>query len=457
MKRITEGIRRAALYARVSTEEQAMHGVSLEAQVERLRSYAQENNLVIVDTYVDEGVSARKRYTVRAEVMRMLKDIEAKKIDVILFIKLDRWFRNIADYYEVQSILDKHGVQWIATEEDYDTTTANGRLSLNIKLAIAQDEADRTSERIKFAFKRMVEDGRVISGVTPRGYKIENKRPVVDDEAAEVVKVAFEKMVDFRSMKRVQIYLIENYNVNIDLKSLKHLLTNPWYIGNAHGIEGSCPTIINKPLFDLVGNIVATRAARFDRTRSDRVYLFTGLLICGCCGRRMSTYSHVKNRKNGTQGSRYIYYRCQGHFNRKCEMTKQINQDTLEKWLLENIAVKAQEYNLSLSQSKKDRPRKIHNAEKIRQKLDKLKDLYLNDLILKDAYAKEFAALTASLNDAEEQLKEETKPLDLSTFKNFTSIYKTLTQEQKKALWSRIVEKIVVTPEGDYLITFCQL
>ena len=138
-------------------------------------------------------------------------------------------------------------------------------------------------------------------------------------------------------------------------------------------------------------------------------------------------------------------------------MTKQINQDTLEKWLLENIAVKAQEYNLSLSQSKKDRPRKIHNAEKIRQKLDKLKDLYLNDLILKDAYAKEFAALTASLNDAEEQLKEETKPLDLSTFKNFTSIYKTLTQEQKKALWSRIVEKIVVTPEGDYLITFCQL
>ena len=88
-RRVDDGIKRAALYARVSTEEQAMHGVSLDAQQERLLQYAKENGLTVVDIYVDEGISARKRYTARPEFMRMLGDVMAKKIDVVLFIKLE--------------------------------------------------------------------------------------------------------------------------------------------------------------------------------------------------------------------------------------------------------------------------------------------------------------------------------------------------------------------------------
>ena len=108
LKRIDDGIKRAALYARVSTEEQAMHGVSLDAQKERLTQYAKENELSIVDLYVDEGISARKRYTARPAFMRMLEDVKSGRIDIIIFIKLDRWFRNVADYYEVQAILDRY-------------------------------------------------------------------------------------------------------------------------------------------------------------------------------------------------------------------------------------------------------------------------------------------------------------------------------------------------------------
>ncbi len=117
------GIQRAALYIRVSTEEQAMHGLSLTAQRETLLKYAEENGLRIVGTYADEGITARKKYKNRLEFMRMLRDVQSDKIDLILFIKLDRWFRNIADYYEVQKILDDHKVRWIATES-IDTTTS---------------------------------------------------------------------------------------------------------------------------------------------------------------------------------------------------------------------------------------------------------------------------------------------------------------------------------------------
>ena len=96
------GSQRAALYIRVSTEEQAIHGLSLSAQQETLTRYIQENGLLLAGIYADEGITARKKYRNRVQFMRMLKDVQENKIDLILFIKLDRWFRNIADYYDVQ-------------------------------------------------------------------------------------------------------------------------------------------------------------------------------------------------------------------------------------------------------------------------------------------------------------------------------------------------------------------
>ena len=453
---LDKGITRAALYARVSTEEQAMHGISLDAQKERLIQYATENNLSIVGMYVDEGVSARKRYTRRAEFVRMINDVKDNKIDVILFIKLDRWFRNVADFYEVQSILDQHKVFWIATEEDYDTTTANGRLSLNIKLAIAQDEADRTSERIKFVFNNMVKDGRVISGTAPKGYKIVNKRPVVDEEMAEVVIAAYNKMADCRSMQKTQSFILDTYGIFWGLKEVKHILTNPWYIGKGHGVEGYCEAIIDEDLFNLVGNIISIRSERYDGARSDRVYLFTGLMFCGCCGRRMSTYSCTNNNKNKDKERRYIYYRCRAHIERRCHMPKQINQSTFEKWLVDNIATTAVEYNLSIKNESKKPKKKQIDTVAIRAKLERLKDLFISGLILKDMYEKDYTALTSLLYEAENEERSERKPIDVNVFKGFAENYWKLTEEQKKALWSRLIEKVIVTEKGDYIVTFNQ-
>ena len=103
---------RAGLYIRVSTEEQVLHGYSLDAQREALTKYAQEHSYYIVDYYVDEGLSARKSYTKRGEFMRMLNDVKNNRLDLILIIKLDRWFRSVKDYYKVQEILEAHHVDW---------------------------------------------------------------------------------------------------------------------------------------------------------------------------------------------------------------------------------------------------------------------------------------------------------------------------------------------------------
>lgn len=454
-RRIENGIKRAALYARVSTEEQAMHGVSLDAQKERLIQYAKENDLQIVDVYVDEGISARKRYTARTQFMRMINDVKLGKIDVILFVKLDRWFRNIADFYEVQAILDRHRVQWIATEEDYDTTTANGRLALNIKLAIAQDEADRTSERIKFVFKNMVKEGRVISGMTPPGFKIQNKRLIVDESNAEIVKDIFNKYIDCRSMKATARYILDQHNKSIDVKSMKRMLTNTWYIGEAYGIKDWCPSIIDKETFHLAESIVNTRSARYDGTRSDRIYLFTGLVFCAECGRRMTTYSCNNKRSDGSVKQTFIYYRCPAHTMKLCETSRQFNQSKLEEWLLQNIQAEAEKYNRTVRIQKEQSQKKVINTTNIKTKLEKLKDLYLNDLISRESYEKDYLALTATLKDAEQQNKnQDKKEIDINKFKNALQSYQKLSEQSKKAFWSRTIKQISVNREGEFHVVF---
>jgi len=458
-KRIDNSLKRAALYARVSTEEQAMHGVSLDAQKERLLQYAKDNDLTVVDLYVDEGISARKRYTRRPQFLRMLEDVKQNKIDVVLFIKLDRWFRNIADYYEVQAILDKYRVQWIATEEDYDTTTANGRLALNIKLAIAQDESDRTSERIKFVFNNMVKEGRVISGSTPIGYKIVDKRAVIDENAEELVKTMFHKYIDCRSVKETSRHLNSLYGTSIDVKTMKHMLTNTWYIGEAYGIKDWCPAIIDEPTFRLAGQIVETRAARYNGARSDRIYLFTGLIHCPCCDRRMTTYSCSNKDANGNVKQEFIYYRCPAHTMKTCDMGKQYNQKKLEEQLIECVCSEAEKFNFNLAQQKKALPKKKIDTAKVMKRIEKLKDLYLSDLIPKEIYERDYLELTAILREAEakeEQVRTLT-PIDVTALKDFTKSYEKLAPESRKALWSRILKKITVTPSGDLELTFNQL
>ena len=97
----------------------------------------------IVDHYCDAGVSAGISYKKRPEMMRLLQDVEDGKVDIILFTRLDRWFRNIKEYFKVQEILEEHNVEWLAIWEDYRTDTANGRMAITIFLAIAQNEREK--------------------------------------------------------------------------------------------------------------------------------------------------------------------------------------------------------------------------------------------------------------------------------------------------------------------------
>ena len=137
----------------------------LNAQKQKLSEYAEKHNLKIVKWYMDEGVSARKKIAKRPELQRMIRDAQRGKFKRIIFIKLDRYFRSVQEYYACQAVLDEAGVTWTATEEKYDLSNANGRAFVNMKLTIAELESDTTGERIKivndYNFDRIVYLGNI--------------------------------------------------------------------------------------------------------------------------------------------------------------------------------------------------------------------------------------------------------------------------------------------------------
>ena len=416
---------RAAIYCRVSTDEQAKHGYSIEAQLHSLRQYAKEHDYTVVDEYVDEGVSARKSYKKRPKLMLLLQAVENEKIDTILFIKLDRWFRNVQNYYEVQPLLDRHNVSWVATEEDYETVTASGRFKVNIMLSVAQDEADRTSERIRFVFDQKKSKGELVSGSVPLGLKIENKKIVIDEETVHIARAIFQNYIDTRSIKGTIVYVVNTFQRSISRDGVAGILKNPRMVEYE---------VVTQEQFDTVQKILKETSKK-KYPKSDRVYLFSSLCVCDECKRKMRATTSNKSKVT-------VMYGCSRHQisgNASCSNRRCTHERDIEAYLLENIVDIAKKYNVNVSARKREASSVDPAA--IKRKLEKLKDLYLNDLIDRDIYETDYKALQ---NQLHQYIPESDKEINIEDIETAKEVYKLLSKENKSVFWHRIIDKIYI-------------
>ena len=133
-------MRNTAIYIRVSTDTQAQKGDSLGEQIDTLKKYIDDQpDLVLYDTYIDDGVSGQKLD--RGDFTRLLDDVKDGKVDFIIFTKLDRWFRSLRHYLNTQAILEKHNVAWLAVSQPfYDTSTPQGRAFVAQSMMFAELE-----------------------------------------------------------------------------------------------------------------------------------------------------------------------------------------------------------------------------------------------------------------------------------------------------------------------------
>ena len=426
---------------RVSTEEQARNGLSLGDQLRSLRDYAKANGYTIAGEYQDAGISARKSYKKRPALLRLLDDCRAKKIDLILFTKLDRWFRNVGNYYAVQDVLDSCGVSWRAILEDYETVTASGRLKVNIMLSVAQDEADRTSERIKFTFEEKRARGESTNGRSPLGYKIVNGRPVIDLETSEAVIDMFRTFVATRSALAAAKKLQSAWGISRDVKNVRLLLKNHIYIGRF--LDTECSALIPQDVWDQAQAIRASRGPRSPKYGT-HTFLFQGLVRCAECGHSMSA-SMLSQKKT----KEYVYYRCHERDFGRCVHNHWVREENLEQWLLDNLVAVAEMQNLNIR--RREKPRKTIDTAKIRAKMEKLKDLYLSDLIDRDIYERDYIALKKEL-EPEEPPQDAPAMVDVSNIKTALSLYGGLDRAGKKEFWNRTIKRIVANNDGDFFV-----
>lgn len=442
---------RTALYIRVSTEEQAMHGLSLEAQDAALTDYAHKNDLTIVDRYVDEGITARKKMKNRKALMRLLDDVKAGKIDLIIFTKLDRWFRNVGDYHKIQEVLEERKVNWKTIHESYDTSTAAGRLHINIMLSVAQDEADRTSERITFVFANKVKNGGYLNQKAPFGYRVENSKIYKDEEKQHMAEDMFRKFFDCQSIRGTQIYLEETYGVRFEATTFRNIFRNTLYCGEYRGVTEFCEPYITREQFDEIQHIMAEKNVK--RTPSGLTYVFSGLLRCSECGRNLGG---CYTRRGHGRSQKAASYRCAKNLKSKtCTFNMNIMEKTIEEYLFKHGVAELdnykEQYDFRVSEKKKQKKAGSveKTVEKINKKLTKLKELYINDLISIEDYKKDYDDLNKQLADLTEDAQEEETLVDIEAIKNLLSkqteeIYQALTAEDRRKFWRSFIDHITV-------------
>ena len=439
-------MKKAALYIRVSTDEQARHGLSLDEQRATLVSYANSHGYTIIGMYADEGASARKTLNRRLQFQQMMQDVRDGRIDIILFIKLDRWFRNVHDYYIVQDVLDQHGVVWECTNEDYNTTTTNGRLMLNLKLSIAQNESDQTSDRIKFVFEGKRRRHEVLTGTMPPGYIIKDKHAIIDERIAPLIRKVFYHVYGGGSIHSALQYTDEAHELGIHLtyRKIRLWLVNSRYTGEMHGMPGYCPAIIPPDVFARVQDIINNKGRS---PRTERIYLFSGLIRCPHCGGVLGSHSGRKN----TAGEYHCYeYRCSQHFNQSlhsCSFSRSVFERKLENYLLDNMhrLITEHIHVIERERIKRQKQRSALTAEAIATRMERLKDLYLDELITKDMYKKDYKKLKEQQSALDVPLRLPTIPKNLQKLAHstdFRQTYESLTRENKKRFWCSIIQSI---------------
>lgn len=450
---------RVALYPRVSTEEQKRKGLSIEAQTAALETWAQSRGMIIVDYYNDAGNSARKPYNKRPAMVRMLEDVKSGKVDLIIFTKLDRWFRNIAEYYKVQEILDAHNVAWKAIHEDYDTTTASGRLKINIMLSVAQDEADRDSERIRAVFDAKRENLEPVTGHVPTGYIIEGKKILKDPALEQAISCYFETFMRYYSVEKARAEVQKTYGVSLSYQLSDAMLRKKAYCGTFNGVAGMCPQYITEEQYDQI----QSNRRRIERvTNTNRSYLFTGLIFCPECGRRFGSRSHMYMTKSDGRHER-IAYNCPGRYlHNDCQNRTNIGEVKIEEYLLANVDCELQRFIADIERlAASTAPARDFSAERsaLKKKLSRLKDLYVNDIIDLELYKKDYDGLNAQLDmlatdEAVAPAKPNTKRLLELFVPGWQDIYSGLPRGEKQNFWRMSLDKIYVHPTRQITFSF---
>ena len=358
------------IYTRVSTAIQ-VDGYSLDAQKDKLRKYADFQNMTIAGEYSDEGKSG-KNVDDRPEFLQMLQDIESGKdhVSFVLVFKLSRFGRNAADVLTSLQRMQDYGVNLICVEDGIDSSKDSGKLMISVLSAVSEIERENILVQTMEGRRQKAREGKWNGGFAPYGYKLEEGQLFINEEEAEVVRIIFDKYIHttMESKKIADWLNAHGYFKTCRYNGKQEAFTSPFLIGvidnpiycgklaygrrrseKIPGTRNQYRTVKTNDymLYDGIREAIISEedwlaaqkqrkntSIRQPKTHSlEHAHVLSGLLKCPICGSGMYGNVNRKKKKDGTYYRDYFYYACKHrlHVNgKRCDYHHQWGEDVID-------------------------------------------------------------------------------------------------------------------------------
>ncbi|MGP1512718.1 MAG: recombinase family protein [Gemella haemolysans] len=443
-------MKRVALYMRVSTQEQAENGNSLEFQKEKLEAYCKLHEYKIVGEYVDAGVSGAKFN--RPALDRLKDDVE--KIDIVLIYKLDRLSRSIKDtMLLIEDFFKPNKIDLISLSENFDTTQAIGMATVGMLSTFAQLERDTIKQRMMAGKVQSVKNGNYINNA-PFGYVKKDGKLVKDEKTKECVEYIFERLLDGDSTTRIANLLEENGFASLrkglwHFMSINRIAKNDVYAGHTTLMKTQVKNTHEPYITDEEQNrIIRMLEIRNLCSSKNRKDSFTspyrGLINCPACHRKLACNRQVR-KKTTTHSYRCIYCK------RINDVTRQINSKRIDKALIEYF--ENLDFSLNFTEEKKKTLKPVDFRKeyiKLENKRKKLQKAWFNELLTDEELKKHQDSIQRKYDELKEEenkilifkennnMQNKIKNISL----NFSELIHNLSVEEKTSFLNSFIESI---------------
>ncbi|EDT13672.1 recombinase family protein [Clostridium perfringens] len=494
-----------AIYCRVSTDEQAEFGYSIDEQKRLLEEWCKANDYIIYKCYSDRGISG-KNIKDRPALKELLSDAKEGKFDMVISWKINRVSRKLEDVLKIVNILEKNNITFKSYSEPFETDTPAGRMQFQMMALIGEFERGTIAQNVKMGMIAKAKSGNWCGGrvlgydLVPNNSPEEEKKGKnkleINEKEAEIVRFIFNEYSKGKGYKAItnQInklgYKTKKGN-NFSVGSIRDILTNPVYIGeirynvrqnwsekrrrninpNPIRVKGKHEAIIDREVWDKVQLILESKKGKPSRIY-DGEYSLTGILRCPKCGAGMVISRTTNTLADGTK-KRIAYYCCGNWKNKGTSVcnSNTIRVDKANEYVFKKIEelvsneamIKAVVKNINKERKDKMKPAKrlLGDIDKELEKLDKRKrkifEAYEDDILTKE----EFQTRKDELNEKIRILEEEKKPLlntiseDVSEeipyefikdiLMNFSKVLNSsVSREQQKKLLHMIISEITM-------------
>lgn len=494
-----------AIYCRVSTDEQAEFGYSIDEQKRLLEEWCKANDYIIYKCYSDRGISG-KNIKDRPALKELLSDAKEGKFDMVISWKINRVSRKLEDVLKIVNILEKNNITFKSYSEPFETDTPAGRMQFQMMALIGEFERGTIAQNVKMGMIAKAKSGNWCGGrvlgynLVPNNSPEEEKKGKnkleINEKEAEIVRFIFNEYSKGKGYKAITNkmnklgYKTKKGN-NFSVGSIRDILTNPVYIGeirynvrqnwsekrrrninpNPIRVKGKHEAIIDRELWDKVQLILESKKGKPSRIY-DGEYPLTGILRCPKCGAGMVISRTTNTLADGTK-KRIAYYCCGNWKNKGTSVcnSNTIRVDKANEYVFKKIEelvsneamIKAVVKNINKERKDKVKPAKrlLSDIDKELEKLDKRKrkifEAYEDDIITKE----EFQIRKYELNEKIKILEEEKKPLlntiseDVSEeipyefikdiLMNFSKVLNSsVSREQQKKLLHMIISEITM-------------